>query len=440
MRVLNVAVSGLVVGVLLATVTVAADKYTEPVIEQRDLDHWSFRAISRPKPPSDESNPVDAFLLHRLNEEVGLDEFASEADAETLLRRLTFTLTGLPPTLDQRIEFEKIGFEAMVDRLLESPHYGERQAQHWLDLARFAETDGFEHDKVRPEAWRYRDWVIDAFNRDLPYDRFIALQIAGDELAPDDPTERPATGFLFAGPDMPDINLEAERRHTVLNEITGTVSGAVLGLTMGCAQCHDHKSDPVSHADYFRFRAFFENLEIPKKNKSLPYFISEKGQEHSPAYLYARGDFRDPGPELEPAFIKVLNPAAASPQPEPAAHSSGYRSELATWLASPERPLVARVAANRLWMQDFGKPIVGTPSDFGILGDRPTHPELLDWLATELIRNNWSMKSFHRMLVTSRAWRQASKSSDVAPGWQIRLSEDPGNRWFSRFPRRRLSG
>ncbi len=416
------------------------DEYSEPTIKDRDRQHWSFQSLARPVVPGDSENPVDAFLLRRLREETGLAKFAPEADSASLLRRLTFTLTGLPPTTAQRQEFGEIGFDAMVDRLLNSPHYGERQAQHWLDLARFAETDGFEHDKVRGESWRYRDWVVAAFNRDLPYDRFVALQIAGDEIAPNDPAEKAATGFLFAGPDMPDINLEAERRHTVLNEITGTVGSVFLGLTMGCAQCHDHKADPISHADYFRLRAFFENVELPEKNKSLPYFFSERGSEQPPAYLYARGDFRDPGSELKPAFLTILNPDRENPQPESRERSTGYRSEFAEWLTSEGNPLTARVIVNRIWMQEFGRPIVSTPSDFGFLGGRPSHPDLLDWLATEMIRRNWSMKSFHRMLVTSSAWRQASRRSEGDAEWAIRLSEDPENRWFSRFPRRRLSG
>lgn len=425
---------------LVASVTWGDDDYNEPRIKERDRQHWSFRPIVRPDVPEATENPVDAFLLRRLKEQTSLSDFAPKADPATLLRRLTCTLTGLPPTTEQRNEFAEIGFDAMVDRLLASPHYGERQAQHWLDLARFAETDGFEHDKVRDEAWRYRDWVVDAFNRDLPYDRFVALQIAADEIAPNDPAEKAATGFLFAGPDMPDINLEAERRHNVLNEITGTVGSVFLGMTMGCAQCHDHKADPISHVDYFRLRAFFENVELPDKNKSLPYFFSERGSEQPPAFLYARGDFRDPGQKLKPAFLTILNPEDERPNPKAMERSTGYRSEFAEWLTSGESSLTARVIANRLWMQDFGKPIVNTPSDFGFLGGLPSHPELLDWLATELIRMDWSMKSLHRMLVTSRAWRQSSRKIAGDAKWEVRNADDPKNQWLSRFPRRRLSG
>ncbi len=225
--------------------------------------HWSWQPLKRASVPdaSRHANPIDAFIVARLKTK-GLT-LAPRADRRTLIRRLTFNLTGLPPSLSQTTSFlsdpSADAYEKLVDRLLASPAYGEHWAQHWLDLARFAETDGFEHDKVRPNAWRYRDWVIKAFNDDLPYNEFVQLQIAGDQLLPSDPQAAIATGFLLAGQDMPDINLLSERRHMVLNEMTATVGSAFLGLTFGCAQCHEHKSDPISQKEFYQMRAFFES-------------------------------------------------------------------------------------------------------------------------------------------------------------------------------------
>ncbi len=444
---MSVRISCLISGFALIALTAvtstsysADEPYTEPKVEEADLQHWSFQPILSSDIPKGAEHPVDAFLLKRMRKETEVTGFAPNADAATLLRRLTFALTGLPPTARQGTDFATLGFKAFVDQLLESPHYGERQAQHWLDLARFAETDGFEHDKTRSESWRFRDWVVDAYNRDIPYDQFLSLQIAGDELAPGDEREKAATGFLFAGPDMPDINLEAERRHSILNEITGTVGSAFLGMTMACCQCHDHKTDPISHADFFEMRAFFENLKIPEKNKSLPHLVSEKGPRQPDSFLYARGDFRSPGMKLQPAFLPLANPGELKPSPAPGSHTSGYRTELANWLVSPGNPLTARVIVNRLWMQAFGTPLVATPSDFGKTGASPSHPELLDWLAAEFVKEGWSIKSFYRLLLTSQTWKQSSRQLEGDDQWSIRLLNDPKNTCLTRFPRRRLSG
>ena len=227
-------VTGILIFVLAATTWAAP----------AEKSHWAWQPLKRPAVPksSSHANPIDAFVLQRLRQS-GLG-FAPEADRRTLIRRLTFNLTGLPPTPREINAFvtdtSPEAYKKLVDRLLASPAYGEHWAQHWLDLARFAETDGFEHDKVRPNAWRYRDWVIKALNDDLPYNQFVQLQIAGDQLQPNNPQAAIATGFLLAGQDMPDLNLLAERRHMLLNEMTATVGSAFLGLTLGCAQCHDH--------------------------------------------------------------------------------------------------------------------------------------------------------------------------------------------------------
>ncbi len=244
-------------------------KMDERPITPAERDHWAYRPLARSAAPpgkADEpaSNPIDCFL-QAARAQQGVESLPRAGKA-TLARRLYFDLTGLPPTAKEMLDFlgddSPDAYEKLVERLLASTAYGERYAQHWLDLARFAETDGFEHDLVRPNAWRYRDWVIEALNRDMPFDRFVSLQLAGDELEPDDPQAAVATGFLLCGPDMPDLNLQDERRHVVLNEITSTVGAVFLAMQLGCAQCHDHKFDPIRQADFYRLRAFFEPIDI----------------------------------------------------------------------------------------------------------------------------------------------------------------------------------
>jgi hypothetical protein len=328
--------------------------------------------------------------------------------------------------------------ETLVDRLLASPHYGERYAQHWLDLARFAESDGFEHDNVRPQAWKYRDWVIDAINNDLPYDEFLRRQIAGDELFPGDEAAAIATGFLLCGPDMPDINLQEERRHVVLNEMTSTVGSALLGLQLGCAQCHDHKYDPLSQADFYRLRAVFETAELFKHPKNARVLQPAKDPPKA-SYLMVRGDFRRPGAQIEAAFPRIANPWQTEITKE---SETGRRAELARWLTRADHPLVTRVIVNRLWQQHFGRGLVRTPSDFGAMGESPTHPQLLDWLATELPRGGWSLKQMHRLMLTSATYLQASRpqSPEAREAWKRSLEADPSNRLLSRMNRLRLDG
>ncbi len=410
----------------------------EPPITEDDRAHWSFQSLTRPSLPAPEAadkarNEIDLFILQRL-EQKGLT-LQQEADKRTLIRRLSFDLTGLPPSLEQIRTFvndsSPKAYDQLVERLLSSSAYGERWAQHWLDVARFAESDGFEHDKVRKDAWKYRDWVITALNEDLPYDQFIQMQIAGAQLFPDRKDADLATGFLTSGPDMPDINLPEERRHTVLNEITSAVGSAVLGLGVSCAQCHDHKYDPISQADFYRLRAYFENMALPPKNKSLQVSFSESEKHKEPARIAIKGDFRKPGPVIHPDVPRIVSEAEREQQPS-------TRSQLAQWLTQPDNPLTGRVFINRLWMHHFGQPIVSTPNDFGTQGAKPSHPELLDWLATELPQRQWSMKAMHRLMVTSATYRQASNGH--GQGWEDSLKADPKNHLFSRMPRRRLSG
>ena len=414
----------------------------EPPITTADRDHWAWRplgqaAIPRVKATGHLANPVDHFIAEKL-EGKNLS-LASEADRRTLIRRLYFDLLGLPPTAEAVVEFEADArpdaYERLVESLLASPAFGERWAQHWLDLARFAETDGFEHDKVRPNAWRYRDWLISALNVDQSYDEFVLHQLAGDEVSP---AAALATGFLLAGQDMPDINLAAERRHMVLNEMTTTVGSVFLGLTVGCAQCHDHKSDPISQADFYRLRAFFESgLHFKEQKLALAGGeVSGRVMRVStgrpvPTRFAVRGDFRRLGQVVKPAVPRIaLGLAESSP--------ATSRAGLAKWMSGSRNPLFLRSAVNRLWQFHFGQPLAGTPNDIGRNGEKPSHPELLDWLAAELPKRNWSLKSMHRLLLTSSTYRQVSRGAGET--WAKRLAADPGNRLHSRMNRRRLDG
>lgn len=421
-------------------------KLSEPDITEKDLSHWAFQPVLDFAPPnvkhaSQVQNPIDNFVLARLEEKnLGL---MPSADKRTLIRRVSFDLRGLPPTLEELNAFladtSPTAYEDMIDRFLASSAYGERWAQHWLDAARFAESDGFEHDQVRTEAWRYRDWVINALNEDMPYDRFITEQIAGDELYSENKDSAIPTGFLVAGPDMPDINLMEERRHTVLNEMTSTAGAVLMGMTMGCAQCHDHKFDPISQADFYRMRAVFSDMTIPEKMKQLDHVFSPLPTGAPQSFLMVRGDFRFQGPEVSPGFLRVANPKKMTvPAPSEEDKIVSRRLALADWLTDPDHPLTRRVMVNRVWQHHFGKPIVGTPNDFGLQGDRPTHPQLLDWLANEMIRRDWSLKAMHRLILLSATYQQVSRPVDES--WERAVDADPDNQLLSRMNRKRLEG
>ena len=529
------------VACLAIALIVKAEELTESPISEADREYWSFRPLVRPDVPAlqtgDAANPIDMFLEQRLRKKDLVP--LGRADRTTLLRRVTIDLIGLPPTLEEIASFlndaAPEAYERVVDRLLASPGFGERWGQHWLDLARFAETDGFEFDAVRPNAWRYRDWVIAAFNRDLPFDRFVQQQIAGDELWPDDPQAVVATGFLLCGPDMPDINDQDERRHTILNELTGTVGSVFLGLSVGCAQCHDHKIDPISQPDFFRLRAFFDRGDIfkdhpiatpneqtayeaarqataplEKELKQLDDAARKRLREQNPdlqptaadlkgaltedertrrdglsaelarlpkvpelahgrvfqnggertSVVAIRGDFKRPGPEVQPAFLRIADSRRLGGPPDldsergkkkeekvgRAAQPTGgrlTRSDLARWMTRADHPLVPRVMANRLWQFHFGAGLCRSPSDFGYSGSDPSHPELLDWLASELTRDGGSLKRMHRVMVTSAAYQRAARpgtdeSSRVL--WAALQAADPDNRWCGRMTPRRLEG
>ena len=517
----------------LALAAATADKDEAWVAPRKNW--WSFKKPVRPPVPPVASpwvkTPIDAFILSALRSK-GFSPSPRLA-REQLLRRVTLDLTGLPPTVEERSRFlsdtSPIAFENLVDRLMAAPEYGERWATKWLDVARYADTNGYELDAERPHSWRYRDYVVAAFNNGKPYDRFILEQIAGDELFPGNQQALIATGFHRAGPiHLVSGNLDVEmERQEVLNEMTNGLSAAFLGLTAGCARCHNHKFDPIPQSDYYRLQATlaatdFKDLPLLDAQAVKAYEAAKKAyeaklepirkeiaeiekpyrerlkEEHrkkvAPEHLAALEILKDKRNEEQKRLAKEAEsqlkllwdevvdalspsdrerraglrrqmhrieydepdpPAAAfavtNMEKAPASHvlkvgnhkmkldevwpgtlrvlgngpgttdvtrqPSGRRSELARWLASPEHPLTARVMVNRIWALRMGRGIVGTPNDFGMLGERPTHPELLDWLATEFVAGKWSVKSIDRMIVLSSAYQQAV----TGPGARRRL-------------------
>ena len=546
-------------------------------IAEEDRDHWAFLPPERPAVPkvsgqAQVSNPVDAFLLAKL-EENGLS-YSEEAAPLTLLRRAYLDLTGMPPS-PQEVEryLEDDGedrYRLLIERLLEAPEYGERWARHWLDVAGHIDTEGFgEYAPRRQNAWRYRDYVIRAFNQDKPFDEFLTEQIAGDELAPwKDQEVTPelverlaATGFLRTAPD-PTWEIEFafldERMNVIADEVHILGSG-VLGLTVGCARCHDHKFDPITHRDYYSLGAILQaaydpydwlqpkkrvlniglasekkeadefnaplkakikQLEESLEEEAAPYkarlleerlgrlpeavredlrrlsetaedkrtevqqYLAKKfkqtleisindikegsesfkskaepiqkqiketraqlkpdpglhalvdmGGEPSTSYLLLRGDAFTPAQPVEPgvpAFLTSHIDPYEVVAPWPGADTSGRRLALARWLTQPAHPLTARVMVNRIWMRHFGRGIVASPDNFGRTGEPPSHPELLDWLATEFVRSGWSVKHMHRLTMTSTAYRQVSRKDGEA------LAADPDNVLLSRMAMRRM--
>ncbi len=532
---------------------------------------WPFNSPMRPKVPAVQAselvkNPIDSFILARL-EPAGLT-LSAPSDVIGLLRRVSYSLTGLPPSVPELESFladsSPEAYERAVERLLASPQFGPRWAQHWLDVVRYAESDGFKSDVLRPNAYRYRDYVINAFNDDLAYDRFIRQQLAGDELEPNNAQAIIATGLNRLYPDEDNAANLFQRRQEILDDITETNGLAFLGMTMGCAQCHDHKFDDILQADYFSLQAFFTPFverddillaseaeqhefvaklasweaatsdvrakidtllrgvrdedreyslskfepaiqdcyrtspekrtpyqeqiariaakQVDKQNydtlakklspkdkvayeqlkselakfnylkpKPLPtaMAIADVGPQSPPTFLLDGGDWRSPLDEVQPDFPGFLASTGlsiqtkvgrASDEQSATGSSTGRRSELAGWLTGREHPLTARVIVNRLWHHHFGRGIVATPNDFGIQGDPPTHPELLDWLAVELIEHDWSLKHIHRLIVTSATYQQSSKINSNESQHALALQLDPSNQLWWRANWRRLEG
>lgn len=532
----------------------------ERPIKPEEREWWSFRKPVRPavpqvKAPARVKNPIDAFIQAAL-EKKDLQP-APTASKETLIRRVYFDLIGLPPKPEEVESFVKDSspdaYERLINRLLDSERYGERWGRHWLDVVRYADSDGYEYDRIRPNSWRYRDYVIRAFNQDKPYNRFILEQLAGDELPDRDYDSFIALGFCRNGPFIGDMVLMQNEmtRQDELDDMVTATAATFLGLTVGCARCHNHKYDPIGQKDYYRLVAVFspsvrseiplapapvvqrhehqvrdldrqiDNLqqeilaiekptrqrlledkykELPeplqlalrtepsqrteaqkrqadqvllstsvtetallaalnkeelKKIEGLKAKIDELEKAKPPAlpaamaitdpspvppksYFLHRGSTLSKGSEMQPGALEVLSTSGhemISPQPLSGRQTTLRRLALARWLASEENPLTARVMVNRLWQYHFGKGLVGTLNDFGRMGEAPTHPELLDWLATELIRQGWSIKALQRLILTSSTYQQSSTS--INPENQ---DKDPENRLLWKMRLRRLEG
>ncbi|WP_422930914.1 DUF1549 domain-containing protein [Singulisphaera sp. PoT] len=417
-------------------------------------DWWSLQPIAHPQIPSVKqpervANPIDAFIAAGLEEKGWA--LAPEADRRTLIRRVSYDLTGLPPTFEDVEAFAADkspgAYERLIDRLLASPHYGERWARYWLDVARFAETSGYERDQVKPKAWKYRDWVIQAFNEDKPFDQFVHEQVAGDELPNKSESTVVATGFLRLGTWNDEPNDPQEYKYERLEDMVHATSTAFLAMTVKCARCHDHKFDPIRQTDYYRMASTFwagfiepgdrELLGGPDR-KTLGYDVfgwTDKGREPPPLHLLKKGDPNRPSEVVEPGHLSMV-PLLDQPFKAPAvdAKTSQRRLQLAQWITDPRNPLTARVWVNRLWQHHFGQGLVRSPDNFGFTGDKATHPELLDWLANALIEGGWKSKPLHKMMLLSSAYRQAS----LHPKQEQYARIDAGNRLWWHAERRRL--
>lgn len=516
-------------------------------VDQARREHWAFQPVSQPDVPRVKtlnwaSGSIDPFVLNRL-ESAGLQP-NPPASKRALIRRAYFDLIGLPPSPDTVKSFLKDAhpeaYERMLDRLLASPQYGEHWARHWLDLVRYAETNSFERDNAKPNVWRYRDYVVQSFNDDKPYDQFITEQLAGDELDSVSAESIIATGYYRLGlwDDEPTDAIQAYYDH--LDDVITITSQVVMGLTINCARCHDHKIDPIPQADYYRFMGFFHNIykntrtegatafkspftlntereiatdeqraeytafkqqfeqklkqqretlaqweaqivdgfsnpekedardaevrkrlieqkgsdalgeakwaefrtlrdTIAKAKLPAPQFpmalaIRENGPRAPDTHILIRGNPHAPGDKVEPGYPDVLGFAAPEfPARGADAASCGRRHTLAKWLMDPAHPLTARVMANRLWQHHFGRGIVRSASDFGLKGTPPTHPELLDFLAAELVRGDWHLKRMHKLIMMSSTYRMSSAPNAKA------LAADPQNNLLWRVEMRRLS-
>jgi len=419
------------------------------------LDWWSLQPVKRTSIPLTQiegakpacENQVDSFIQDRLRQK-NLEP-APPASSATILRRLYYDLTGLPPTFEKIQAFESDqtpdAYERQVDRLLASPHFGERWSRYWLDLVRYADTNGYERDAPKPGAWKYRDYVINAINRDKPYDRFVVEQLAGDELADKSEETVIATGLLRIGTWDDEPNDALEYKYERLEDLVHVTGSAFLGLTVKCARCHDHKFDPIPQTDYYRLASAFwagyieprgrELMGGPSKDE-LGFDVlgwTDRG-EIPPLMLLKKGDPHRPVEEVKPATLSFVSSLVAPIASAPGKKSSQRRLAFASWLTSPQHPLTARVAVNRLWQHHFGQAPVRSPNNFGFKGELPTHPELLDYLASELKDGNWEMKRLHRKLVCSATYRQAS----VHPQEMEYREKDIANTLWWRANRRRL--
>jgi hypothetical protein len=469
--------------------------------KRRGADHWAYKAPKKVELPAVQNaawvrNPIDRFILARL-EKTGIKP-SSEADRETLLRRVSLDLIGLPPTEKERADFladqRPDAYERTVDRLLASPHYGERWGREWLDLARYADSDGYTIDAPR-NIWKYRDWVINAINKDEPFDQFVIEQFAGDLLEKPSTDQLIATGFHRNTPSNFEggIDFEQYRVEAVADRVA-TTGAAFMGLTLGCARCHDHKYDPISQKEFYQLFAFLNNVDevdkeadrklfnkpfleigtpeelarktvyeaqykaledelaayrktlLPEAGKTdvgarerlssmrkfkagepklVTTMITRELPKPRQTYIHLGGDFTRYGANVSPGVPSIFPPLKN-------AHNPPNRLDLARWLVDRDNPLTARVTVNRMWQRYFGKGFVDTENDFGAMGEKPSHPELLDWLAVEFMDSKWSQKAIHRLIVTSATYRQSSEvRKDLA-------ASDPDNRLLARQSRLRL--
>ena len=415
-------------------------------------DYWAFQPLIEIDVPAVEDdqwvrNGIDHFILDNARKSQLSPN--GPAHPHALIRRAYFDLIGLAPS---RVEVEEFAsdtspeaYEKMVSRLLSSPHYGERWGRHWLDVARFGESHGYESDNERPTAWTYRDAVIRALNEDLPFDKFTRWQVAGDSLQADDPLAQALTGFLTAGSTVTNVDgIDREKAmYDKMDDVVSATGSAFLGLTIGCARCHDHKYDPISQRDYYRLVGFF----LPGKPADRKVAIGTEGAtvkaltwnggntRKNP--LLNRGDVAEKEGDVGSGVLTVLSPAGGDVTSwirDTETKGGDGRQGLARWLTDIENgagALLARVIVNRLWQHHFGTGLVKTSNNFGSVGDRPTNPDLLDWLALELVRQGWRLKPMHKLIMTSSTYMQTTS-------WdQERHAIDPGNELlWRRHPRR----
>jgi hypothetical protein len=481
-----------------AALLIAADEAVAPLGTYTAMERrqWEFQPRKDSPPPqfTDPAGkawvktPVDAFILAGLRK--AELKPAHQADRPTLIRRVTFDLTGLPPTPEEIDAFvadkSPKAWEKVVDRLLASPHYGEQWGRHWLDVVRFAESDGYEYDMHRPDAWRYRDYVVDSFNNDKPYDTFVKEQLAGDEIDSTNKTNLVASGFNRLGPLRKNAGNQdvASSHNEVLTEMTNIVGAAFLGVTVGCARCHDHKFDPFRQSDYYRMQAHFAQLqpndivlaskeeqdawkakaqpvEAQKKrlqgelrrapdgmkakleadldalDDQMPpplesiYSVTDDPKKASPIKVLFHGDYLNPTAIVGVRTLGILLPDGT---PEAPIQEEKPRLKLAEWIADPNNPLPARVMANRVWQYHFGRGIVSTPNDFGLMGSRPSNRDLLDWLASRYIEGGWKLKPLHRMILLSSTYRQSS----ISPIEKQAAEKDSEDALLWKFDNRRL--
>lgn len=416
-------------------------------------DWWSLQPVhSNPIPDHADGHsehPIDRFVREQL---AVVDMVpAPLATPRERIRRIFYDTTGLPPSYAEierfAAEHSAADWDALIDQQLASPHFGEKWARHWLDVVRFAETSGYERDQAKPFAWKYRDWVVDAFNSDMPYDEFVIAQLAGDEVA--DRTEQTliATGFLRLGTWNDEPNDPEDDQYDRLEDLVHATSSAFLGMTVKCARCHDHKFDPIPQTDYYRMAAIF--WPGPIRARDRKYLGGPTDEElgaseilgwtdltssPAPLYLLKNGDRHQPQEAVAPASLSLVPQLQGPFHDASQKTTTGRRLQMARWITDPDHPLTPRVIVNRIWQGYFGHGLVRSPNNFGFTGDRPTHPQLLDWLAQELIEHDWSLKHIHRLILTSQTYQQSANH----PQHDAYAVRDFDNRWLWRAHRKRL--